>query len=155
MLLNTHPTHNHTTTQITKERHSYFKNYKTIMSIKEIELTQLTQKASTTSLPFHPMIKGNRYNHLQQGQEYLLKWKLAKDGQDYNGMSMVVLQCQFVKYFDNRQYSRFLEYPTHTHITYLPPHSRSLNNCQKTQHNLERVQRSFWQKDPGCCSRHS
>jgi hypothetical protein len=53
--------------------------------MKEIELTPLTQKASSTSFPFHPMIKGNRYNHLQQGQEYLLKWKMQTNEQDYNG----------------------------------------------------------------------
>jgi hypothetical protein len=78
--------------------------------MKEIELTQVTQKASSASLPFHPMIKGNRYNHLQQGQHYLLKWKMQNNEQDFNGVNRVVLQCEFMKYFDNRQYSRFLEY---------------------------------------------
>lgn len=83
-----------------------------------IELTTLqhnSQKDASASYFMSPPVKGDRYNHLQHGQEYLLKWtSQGMTERQQQQLSMIVLQGQFVRYFDNRQYSRFLEYIHHT-----------------------------------------
>jgi hypothetical protein len=82
---------------------------------KEIELVERFphQSRDPDTYTYMHRTKGIRYNYLQQGQEYLLKWTLhetANDGAYHIGMERTVMHCQFLKYFDNRLYTRFLEY---------------------------------------------
>ena len=83
--------------------------------IKELELVRQWphQSRDPDTSSIHRS-KGNCYNHLQRGQEYLLKWTLREtvnDGAYHVGVvERTVMQCRFVKYFDNRLYTRFLEY---------------------------------------------